>query len=449
MKKAIALIGIIPSLLFLFSTTNATVWYVHPDSTLNSIQAGLDSCSTDDTVLVAAGTYCEELAWPSTQGIDLISESGPDTTVVERYGNGKLALIYGSVISIGTGVDSTTVINGFTIRNGSSYDAGGGISCYHCSPTITGNIITGNEACISGGGIHCECSSPTITGNTITGNRADGYGGGICCAINSSATITGNVIANNAAHYYGGGIDCRVGSSPTITGNNITSNTAKYGSGIVCGGHSTPTITGNNITDNTADSLGGGIALINASPDIDNCTISSNNGGGVYCKDGSNPEIHYSNITNNIGYGVQNVDSNVIVNAKDNWWGDPNGPGGVGPGNGDEVSEWVDYDPWLTEPYGITEAVSQVSPVQFILSQNYPNPFNPITEIEYALPKDCHVRLEVYNILGRRVVTLVDVQQKAGYKRVRWDAGLFASGIYFYKLQDRDFVETKRMILLK
>lgn len=92
-------------------------------------------------------------------------------------------------------------------------------------------------------------------------------------------------------------------------------------------------------------------------------------------------------------------------------------------------------------------------PFHYHLSQNYPNPFNPITEIKYALPKDCWVRLEVYNILGQRVTSLVEGQQKAGYKIAKWDASSLSSGIYFCRLEvkgDRFKVaKTRKMVLLK
>jgi hypothetical protein len=93
-------------------------------------------------------------------------------------------------------------------------------------------------------------------------------------------------------------------------------------------------------------------------------------------------------------------------------------------------------------------------PEQFSLSHNYPNPFNPVTQIEYALPRNCQVKLIVFNILGQRVKTLVDEFQTAGYKSAHWDGkddtgSEVASGVYFYKLKAGDYSETKKMILMK
>ncbi len=88
-------------------------------------------------------------------------------------------------------------------------------------------------------------------------------------------------------------------------------------------------------------------------------------------------------------------------------------------------------------------------PTTFALEQNYPNPFNPSTEIKYQLPEAAHVSLTIYNMLGQEVVRLVDKQQAIGFYTVTWDAAKFASGPYIYKLEAGDFVETKRMALIK
>ena len=93
-------------------------------------------------------------------------------------------------------------------------------------------------------------------------------------------------------------------------------------------------------------------------------------------------------------------------------------------------------------------------PNGFALSQNYPNPFNPETQIDYALPMGIKVNLEIYDLLGQRVRTLVDGYQEAGNKTVIWDGSdetgqKVSSGIYFYKMQAGDFVETKKMSLMK
>jgi len=110
------------------------------------------------------------------------------------------------------------------------------------------------------------------------------------------------------------------------------------------------------------------------------------------------------------------------------------------------ASNWYCWS--VNFPSGVDEEYES-NITTYKLCQNYPNPFNPITEIRYDLPVDCQVRLEIYNLLGQKVATLVDGKEKAGYKTATWDAGSFSSGIYFYRLQAGDFVQTRKMVLLK
>jgi len=88
-------------------------------------------------------------------------------------------------------------------------------------------------------------------------------------------------------------------------------------------------------------------------------------------------------------------------------------------------------------------------PASFALSQNYPNPFNPSTVISYQLPVTSQISLKVYDVLGREVATLVSERKAAGNYSVTFDASKFSSGVYFYKLQAGNFVQTKKMLLVK
>ena len=93
-------------------------------------------------------------------------------------------------------------------------------------------------------------------------------------------------------------------------------------------------------------------------------------------------------------------------------------------------------------------------PSEFALHDNYPNPFNPVTTINYDLPKDAYVNLIIYDIMGREVVNLAGQEMTAGYQTMTWNArnnagALVSAGIYFYQIQTRDFIKTKKMVLLK
>jgi Secretion system C-terminal sorting domain len=88
-------------------------------------------------------------------------------------------------------------------------------------------------------------------------------------------------------------------------------------------------------------------------------------------------------------------------------------------------------------------------PGVYELSQNYPNPFNPATTIRYQLPQDGFVTLKVYDILGKEILTLVNEEKSSGRYEVNFDASKLASGVYLYRLNVNDYVDVRKMLLLK
>jgi len=88
-------------------------------------------------------------------------------------------------------------------------------------------------------------------------------------------------------------------------------------------------------------------------------------------------------------------------------------------------------------------------PGKFALDQNYPNPFNPSTTIEYSVAKGGHVTLEVFNVLGQSVARLVDAVQTVGTYKISFDASKLSSGVYLYQIKAGDFIQARKMVLLK
>jgi hypothetical protein len=88
-------------------------------------------------------------------------------------------------------------------------------------------------------------------------------------------------------------------------------------------------------------------------------------------------------------------------------------------------------------------------PDSYELMQNYPNPFNPVTRIDFSLNRTTEVTLEIFNVLGQHVETLVDGRREVGRYTVSWDGRRAASGVYFYRLTAGEYVTTRKMLLLK
>ena len=112
--------------------------------------------------------------------------------------------------------------------------------------------------------------------------------------------------------------------------------------------------------------------------------------------------------------------------------------------NGEAGAAWV-----YTRGASSVRGQSGQVPQQFGLEQNYPNPFNPTTTFSFNIPHSTFVILKIYNVLGREVATLVNENRAAGRYKTQWDATGVASGLYFYRLEAGEFVETRKLALLR
>ena len=361
-------------------------------------------------------------------------------------------------------IDSTDVIDGFTIQ--------GGYADYEIR----------NET-HSGGGIQNKYSYPSIRNCTIKNNFAL-MGGGITYAFSEGHSLIHNtIITQNTAEILGGGII----------------NLAGY-----------PYLQNCLITKNTAGEDGGGIyhwaeyaeSLISDTLNIINCTIANNTaqrGSGVNiksdCMTGFNREI----IQNSVIWGdssaftfeyealygqIQTINHCAItggysgegnIDLSSNNSGDPNSPYFSDPESGNwmiqEYSPLRDAGVWtsdvpLYDLAGFTrnaipdigcyeydptsiEDTESVLPRTTELFQNYPNPFNPATNIKFALSKAGRVELSVYNIAGQLVRKVIDKEMKAGYHSIKFEADNLNSGLYFYKLNAGGKEITKKMLMVK
>lgn len=273
MDKSLKLIGLLGMVVFLFSAfaqgqatgvaakTGPTVLRVPED--YPDIQSALDAAFSGDTVLVNDGVYYENIVWPATYGIFLTSVNGASSTVIDGGNQGRVLDLHFN------GLDSTTVIDGFTIQNGMAYD-GAGISVENCSPVIRNNRIVNNKADALGGGLRLINSQALVYNNFIGFNVA-GYGGGGIFAEKPSSqqpesppeiigpTIQNNRFIQNESGYLGGGIYYRA-VWVRIKGNEFIENTSTYGGAIYCGSYdSKGEILNNIIFRNSAEVEGGGV----------------------------------------------------------------------------------------------------------------------------------------------------------------------------------------------
>jgi hypothetical protein len=397
-----------------------------------SIQAAIDNAVSRDTVLVLPGTYFENINYKG-KNICLMSKAGPDTTIID--GSQPQDFTYRSVVTFHSGEDSTAILSGFTIT--------GGTGMYYKN---------GDFTCRMGGGIICG-ASPIIENNIIRDNMADS-GGGIEIGAEDrspSPIIRKNIFWRNKGHEY----------DPIWI----------YGAGAInVWSTGSPIIINNTIINNEGTDMCGGVLVAYTDELLLYNNIIVNNAGGGFWKATSEvwAKVFYDNIWNNIPNlfgntsGIKGSGTFVGCISADPLFVDPeNGDFRLQPGSpcidaGDPNSP-LDPDGTRADmgalPYYHPSAVhaseESFTPASYRLNQNFPNPFNPATTISYAVAKNSHVKLTVYNMLGQVVAVLVDGLKSQGSYYVTWDAKNQPSGLYLCRFEADGFRATKKMFLQK
>jgi hypothetical protein len=522
-----------------------------------TIQTGIDSSSNGDTVLVAAGTYVENINY-NGKNISVIGEDR-ETTIID----GDNA---GTVVTFENGEDSTAVLSGFTITNGNGsgiegYEGrGGGVFCINSSPTLKDLTVNGNQAETSGAGLWFGYSNSQLVDLIISNNIAAGdlgAGGGISINYNSDLTLTNMLVIGNEAAY-GAGIELWSYSKPLLNSVTVVGNTGSYGSGLLLSGGCHSTVINSILWDNSpheiqigvsenqpdsvsisySDISGGQDSILTndngeiiwglgniyddpffCDPDSGDYTLADNspcigtgeNGAnmgvfGVGCGpynfsptefsltepsnnteimiDASNVDIgsitfswdessdanddalyYFMRATSaeigNYGFGatatsigvsymdiIEDMAENNVTVATLEWT--VHVTDGIDTVEADNAPFTVAID----GGYAMSTFSEALIPEVFALHQNYPNPFNPVTTLRYDLPENSYVNVTVYDMIGREMRTLVNTTQDAGYKSVIWNAtnnqgNPVSAGVYLYQIHAGDFVQTKKMVLLK
>jgi predicted outer membrane repeat protein len=265
-----------------------------------TVQAGIDATIDGDTVLVAAGTYVENINF-NGKNIVVTSSQGTDSTYID--GNQD-----GSVVTFENGENSTAILSGFTITNGNGsgiegYEGrGGGVFCINSSPTLKDLTVNGNQAETSGAGLWFGYSNSQLVDLIISNNVAAGdlgAGGGISINYNSDLTLTNMLVIGNEAAY-GAGIELWSYSKPLLNSVTIVGNTGSYGGGLLLSGGCHPTINNSILWGNSPHEIQIGIS---EQPDSVSISYSDISGG---------QDSILTNVNGEIIWGLGNIDANPL-----------------------------------------------------------------------------------------------------------------------------------------
>ncbi|UCC78520.1 MAG: T9SS type A sorting domain-containing protein [Candidatus Zixiibacteriota bacterium] len=455
MRVSILILG---SLLLLFSTSLATT--IHVPGQYPTIQDGINAAVNGDTVLVAAGTYAEHLNF-SGKSIVVISEDGPETTIIERQSIGMSLVLFTS------GESNQAILSGFTLQK--SYQAPA-IYVSGSQPQILNNCFLYNQTMVEGGAISAKNNAfPIIKGNLFWCNG--GFRGG---AIDvgelapANAKIERNIFISNTSQTHGGAVFVRNSTASIINHNIFYMNYVLAMGAAICFSQCENIEFYNNTV-----------------------AFSSNyetwNGSGLVVWVTNNCSVYNNIFVENIGIGMRQEPFYSSSFSYNNVWNNTVDYVNITPGNGSISDDplFVGGDPYSFEltanspcidagdpnspldPDGtiadmgalyypqVTSVENQpVIPESWLLYQNYPNPFNSQTNIRFSIPDESSVKVDIFDTLGRKVRSLLDNQLQAGEHTINWDGRSgsgerMSSGVYFYNLKTDTFEDSKKMVILK
>lgn len=313
------------------------------------------------------------------------------------------------------------------IHSNEAVGPGGGIAVdFSAAAVISGCDLWGNTAG-DGGGICVMATGALISGCVISGNTAS-FGGGISLMSATDVTVSETEILSNAATFVGGGVSCYA-SMATFIGCATAQNVSHGDGGAFWFYESQGVIARSAIRDNSADGTAGGIFVDRHS------VLMVVNGELV----GNDLAIHVDG------------EPDQIVEARHNWWGHASGPHHpeYNPlGFGDEVGDFVKFDPWD----GTSDVAQPCTGV--VLYRNTPNPFCGTTTIRFFLPAGADAELRVYDASGRLIVALLDGYCRPGVHTLVWDGRdsrgrRVPGGVCFFELGVAEIVWTRRAIVLQ
>jgi len=490
-------------LLVFIGSIQVTATVIHVPGDYATIQAGIDNAAVGDTVLVAPGTYNENVI--IDQAISLIGLSR-DNTIIDGNGVGDVVAISANGI----------FVSGFIVTDGGpdSTDAGIEIGCVDsCSIELCRfqDVLMGVE--IFGGNY-----------NTISRCRFEANAYGVCLREdmelceqdNYGNKILNNVIENagNIAIYFehmmyhhdantvmgnrmangNYGLSMIMSYRNEISNNELLHN-AWFGilHGICEGGGGQNEFHHNNFIENNGDTMqaanwGWGddrwYSITESEGNYwSNYAGPDNNGDGIgdipMEIDGDDCQDYYP-FMEQLQAGIWGLItdesyipiSDVLVTAIGTEISDTSehhggyGLRGLGSGNydisfshpayqdtivigvGTAIGSYAHQDMQLRLQSDV-EQTDDLKPNAVFLNQNSPNPFNATTAISYNLSRSTDIKIEIYDLLGRKIETIDNGFQSSGYYQITWDAGDLPSGVYFYKVQAGNFIEAKKMMLLK